>query len=295
MKPAERIYIVPAWPGFLFGAAIFLIFAAGYLLEGFGGPAQVLVISLVVAGILALIETNDNLKGITVSSCRSEPVPAGEEAVLEISVTNSSSRERIGLKVRLRTGWRLDGDALIPMIRPGETQTVRLPIPTSRRGAFRVPAIWVSSSLPAGICFAWKAFPDSGHYHVYPPGRNWRGHPSAGGRDGDAGDAGSEDVAGHRPHHPGEPPSRVDWKVFARSGRLLVKALDGRSGARVILAWEDTAFLEGVENRLEQLSHWVGECVRSRRPFLLRLGGREFTEKNLAACRIALAAHPASA
>jgi uncharacterized protein (DUF58 family) len=290
MKPRERIYIIPTWPGFVFALVVFLVFAAGYFLGGFGGAPQVLVISLLVAGILTMIETNDNLRGVAVTSCHSRPVPAGEDVVLQVALTNFADRERLGLKIRFRDGWKLRVVGSLEVLRVAETITVPVRLPTTRRGAFAVQPLWVTSSLPAGICFAWKSFSDTGTYHVYPRGKSWRIDPPGEGWLEGRGKAGIEEVSGHRPYQPGDALNRMDWRVFGRTGGLVVRTFEGvGGGGRRTFAWVDTAFLESTEDRLEQLSFWVSECVRANRPFALDLGGAIFTERNLTSCHTALA------
>jgi len=249
-------------------------------------------VTLVVAGIVALIRTNGNLRGIEITSCCSDPAPAGDEVVLTIAVTNFSNRERLGFKVRFRDRWSLRGAGEIPFLHAGETRTAEMRLPTSRRGRFAIPAIWVSSNLPMGICFAWKIFRDAGKYHVYPRGRSWRQPATGVGQDGKAAgnrQIGTEDVSGHRAYVPGDLPARMDWKIYARTGHLAVRTFDTNSAGRTSLRWEDTAFLQNEEDRLEQLSFWVSESLRARLPFELHLGRRAFNERNISACRIALA------
>ena len=294
MKTRERIYIIPQWSGMVFAGVVFAIFVFGYFANGFAGLPQTLVISFVVVGIVALIQTNENLRGIEVVSCHSQPVPAGEDAVLEVLLRNASDRERLALKVRVRTGWRLVGDARVEVLRPGAGETVRIRIPTTRRGCYPQPPLWVSSDLPFGLCFAWKVFADRGGYVVYPRpvGQPLAAPAAADGEDGSRAKKGVEDISGHRPYFAGDLLSRLDWRIFARSGKLAVKTFEGNEGLRIRLAWEDTVSLPGTEARLEQLSFWVSECVRNRRAFELHLGSasRHLNESNPAACRIALAA-----
>jgi uncharacterized protein (DUF58 family) len=257
--------------------------------EGFGGSTQILVISLVVAGIVAMIQTNDNVRGIEITACRAEPVAAGEEALLALAVTNVTDRERLGLKVRFREGWKLKGAGEIPVLRGRETRNVELRIPTSRRGAYPIPSVWVSSVSPVGLCFAWKIFPGRGNFYVFPRGRSWKPVPEETGQEGRAAGKGIEDVSGHRAYAAGDLLSRVDWRVFARTEKLAVRTFEGNGKTRALLRWEDTAFLEDREERLEQLSFWISECAVGKRPFDLVLGGAACSERNLAGCRIALA------
>lgn len=284
MDPRERIYIVPTWAGAIFAGTVFLTFAAGYFLQGFGGSPQVLVIALLVAGIVVLIQTNDNLRGICLSAGRASPVPAGTDAVVSVLVRNNGPTGRLGLRVRYRAGWKLSGGVDIPVIEAGGSARVEIRIPTAHRGVFPIPPIWISSNLPAGLCFAWKVLRDVGSYAVYPRGRSWRALP------GDLGAArsGGEEIADSRPFVAGDPVSRVDWKVFARTGTMTVRTFEDPAG-RQALRWEDTAFLESPEDRLEQLSAWVQAAARAGKGFDLHLGGAVLSERNLDACRGALA------
>lgn len=288
MNPGERIYIVPTWAGAVFAAVVFLVFALGYFIGGFGGPPQVLVVSLLVAGIVAMFQTNENLRGISVVSSHSEPVEAGTDAVLTLAVANASGSERLGLRVRWREGWKLNGGAVIPVLRAGETASVTLRVPTNCRGRHPAPEICVSSVLPVGLCFAWKLFPSRGFVHVFPRGRSWR-RPTADVGGGAGRGCEGEDVGGHRAYAPGDMLSRLDWRVFARTGKPVVRTLEGGGAAREILRWEDTSFLADPEDRLAQLSFWVAESALAGRPFDLHLAGAVSSERNLAGCRIALA------
>lgn len=294
MKARERIYIVPHWAGIVLGAAVFAIFGFGYLFHGFGGLPQVLVISLVVAGIAALFQTNENLHGLMLVSCRSRPVPAGGETEFAVTLANLSTHEQTGLQVRTRAGWKLSHGPRIPLLKPGERRTVRLLLPAPRRGRYPNPDIWVASTFPLGLCFAWKNFSGTGNRFVYPQpsGRTLAEVLQGGGGEGiRAVQKGMEDIKDHRPYVAGDPLSRINWKIFAKSSRLVVKTPEGTGGDKIRLRWEDTAFLDDPEARLSQLSLWVSECLADMRPFELQLGALpgHLHERNPDACRIALA------
>lgn len=293
MKTREQIYIVPCWAGIVFAAVVLSLFVIVYIAHGFGGLPQILVISLVVAGIVALIQTNENLRGIVLYSCHSRPVAAGEDAILEVTLANESDRERIGLRVRIRQGWSLKGEGRIPVLKAGGREVVRITIPTTCRGRFPNPSFWVSSTLPAGLCFSWKVLADRGAYYVYPKPA---GQPLAAafpqeGQSGAGARKGNDDVGGHRPYVAGDLLSRMDWKIFAKSGKLVIRTFVEGDGERVLLRWEDTAPLGHAERRLEQLSFWVSECACAMQPFEMQLDSSPglLTDKNLPACRIALA------
>lgn len=285
----ERVFLVFHWSGLIFGLLILVVFGAGFLRRDAAALTQTLGITLIVAGVVALILSNDNLRGIAILSCHAQPVPAGDDCPLEVTVKNFSDRERIGLTVR--TGWRVRprASAWIPLLEPGESAVVRLTLPTLRRGRYRAPRLWVCSVRPVGLCFAWKDFPQTATFCVYPVPH---GRPLGDERAcGQSGKTDRDDVVGHRPYHPGDLLTRLDWRIFARTGGLLVRTLDDGGTERVLLRWVDTQFLGDPERRLEQLSFWVDQCVQEGRAFTLDLGaghGRQDGE-NLVACREALA------
>ena len=227
-------------------------------------------------------------------------MPAGEDSVLEITLRNTSDRERTGLWVREgrsgRDWWRKRQRAAVwvPVLEANESTVVRLRLPTSRRGRFRVPVLWVSSVMPVGLCFAWKVFAESGEYLVYPKPRGrslgevlGAGEEEVGYHEGER----SEDVSGHRPYQPGDILARLDWRIFARTGNLLVRAMEEGGGDEVVLSWKDTEYLHNEESRLEQLSFWVTQCLHDGRRFTLDLGNAHggLNSDNLVACHEALA------
>lgn len=299
-KRRERIYLVPRWSGLVFAFVLLLIFALGFALPYARDYTQALGIALLVAGVVTLIQTNDNLSGITIAALRSTPTAAGEDALLELTLHNDSKNERTALQVRRALRWRTAWfspaplSAFLPVLASGDSAAVRLPLRTTRRGRYPVPDLWVCSVMPVGLCFAWKVFPGEGEYFVYPRPRGLSLDPGAsahGQHSGLSASGGSEDVSGHRPYEAGDPLSRLDWRVYARTGKLAVRTLEeGRSG-EVALRWDDTRFLADPEKRLEQLSCWIDQCVREERPFRLELPDHsgDLHSRNLVGCREALA------
>ena len=290
MAARERVYIVFHWAGLVFGFFVIVVFGAGFAVPSASEVLQTLGITLAVVGIVALIQSNDNLRGVDIVACRAVPVPAGEDVVLEVTLRNTAERERVGLSVR--TGWRVKPRAStwVPVVEAGQTLAVRVALPTKRRGKFAIPQMWMCSLRPVGLCFAWKVFASLGDYYVYPVPRGRPLEVEVAESD-TARDDGSEDVSGHRPYVPGDMLSRMDWRVFARSGKLVVRALEEGRLEEVVLRWSDTRHLADAEPRLEQLSFWIEQCVKERRDFRLDLGaGRaELRSDQLLACREALA------
>lgn len=303
MEKRERIYIIFHWAGLIFAFAVLLIFALGFAFVNARSLTQITGIALVVAGIVTLIQSNDNLRGVEIAGSRAAPVPAGEDTVVELTLRNTSDRERTGLWIRegrSRGDWwrrRPRAAVWVPMLEANESRVVRLRLPTKRRGRFAVPTLWVCSVMPVGLCFAWKVFAECGEYLVYPAPKGrplneifGAGEEELGFREGAISDR-SEDVSGHRQYQPGDILSRLDWRIFARTGNLLVRAMEDGGGDEVALRWKDTEFLPDTESRLEQLSFWMTQCLHDGRKFTLDLGNSrgELNGENIVACQEALA------
>ncbi len=294
----ERIYLVPRWSGLVFAFVILLIFALGFAFPHAREFTQPLGIALLVAGVVILIQTNDNLRQVEITACYSTPSAAGDPVWLEVSLRNDGENERLGLQVRQalnwRTAWRVRQaeSSTLAMLEARQSATIRVALPASRRGRYRIPNLWVCSILPVGLCFAWKVYPGSGDYVIYP---RPRGLPldlatGSGRLPGEGSFGGSEDVSGHRPYQPGDMLSRMDWRVFARTGQAMVRTSEDGSGGEIFLRWDDTQALSDDERRLEQLSYWIDQCIREDRPFRLLLHpGDDLSNRNVAACREALA------
>lgn len=280
-RDRERVYIVPTLPGIGFAFLVFAIFVLGYLQQGFAGDPQTLVIGLIVAGIVFLVETNANVSGVFASVSRVVPTRCGEPAWIEIALTNRSGKTRYDLKVRFRKAWKFEGLAEIPLLEPGETRVVRIAMQTTSRGCFPLPPVWVSSSYPVAMCFAWKIQELAGELPVFPR-ENFQGTRARG-----SFQSGTEDVSGHRPYIPGDSPTRVDWKIYARRGSLSVRTLE--APARDSIHWDDTAFIQDPEGRLAQMSAWLTESVRQHRSFDFTLPGFHFSGKDPVPCRWAMA------
>jgi uncharacterized protein (DUF58 family) len=271
-RDRERIYLIPRWAGLVLGAVVLAVFALGYVSPATRGLTQVLGITLMVASVVVLIQSNENLRGLDIVGCRSLPASAGEDIVLELTLRNRSRSERVGIWVGEGISWRRFWKSnrgprvWVPLIAAEGTRIIRLPIPTSKRGRFPVPTLWISSVLPYGLGFAWKVVASCGTYFVYPCPR---GAPLndevAGGRFfGVKVSQGNADVTGHRKFE---------------------------SGDEVALRWRDTDSLADDETRLEQLSFWISECVRESRGFTLDLGSSDghLHHRNVVACYEALA------
>ncbi|MDR1661942.1 MAG: DUF58 domain-containing protein [Azoarcus sp.] len=151
----------------------------------------------------------------------------------------------------------------------GEGVTLELPLPAPARGRRRIGGLRLASLHPLGLWRAWRALPEMTAL-VYPHPAGERpfadNAPNPAHRQREAGD-----FQGVRAYAPGDPPRRINWRIYARRGELAVNDFDGGAGGRAL--WLDAAACEGdLETRLSQLCQWVAAAERQGREYGLRPG-----------------------
>lgn len=156
-----------------------------------------------------------------------------------------------------------------PVDHAGEAQcSLDLPAPT--RGEHTLDYLRLASSWPLGLWQSQRRLPAM-TVMVYPrpngtsplPGSN----PTRAHRQAASGDF--QDLLSYTP---GDPPRRINWRVFARRDELLVNRFDGDRGGRAL--WLDFADCAGdTEARLSQLANWVLGAEHAGQEYGLRLPG----------------------
>lgn len=290
----DPVYIVPHFSGLAYAAFVVVVFIFGSLSGQSSTAIQTAGICLLVAGIVVLVQSNENLRMVSVESLEDVVAPAGEPSEVPVLLNNRGSEEAIGLRVRFARSLPV---VSLPVAPPSQSTRVSLLLPPAPRGVRTLPKVGISSTQPAGLCFVWKTYPQPARCFSYPKpsgiplasmtGKNPAGegnHP-----------AGGDDVAGHRGYSPGDPVNRIDWAAYARRREAVVRALAAGDGGLVTrLRWEDTDFLHDTGDRLAQLSLWAEECSHAGSSFIVEWPGGELTA-GLTATRRAMAAFPAIA
>jgi uncharacterized protein (DUF58 family) len=251
----------------------------------------VLGVSLVVVGILAMIQTNQNMQSIVVEARPPDPVPEGSLISVPIRLTNHSSSIRYAFFIAFQKQRK--HKQKLSSVRANSESERLISLPPQKRGIFPLPPIFIWSFFPFGLCLAWKKIIPNTHAVVYPKpeGVSLKQHPSAGKHLlAENGTAGADDVTSLRRYQQGDSPTALDWRLFAKRGTLFVKAREGGQGAELELHWNHTNSSEDVETRLRQLSKWCHECLRLGLPFRLILPGiPPVSHRNLRQCFESLA------
>ncbi|MCX8005440.1 MAG: DUF58 domain-containing protein [Burkholderiaceae bacterium] len=303
----KRVYILPTRAGLLFAAAM-LVLLAGSINYGLqlGFALTFLAAGMAVVG---MYHTHRNLARLTVRALRAEPVFAGDTLSFAFVLGNPTAEGRYALNLsfvlptRRRAGGRFRYEAPAPGVWtdvPAASQlTVRLPLPTRRRGRRACPRVRIRTVYPFGLWQAWAYVRPAVETVVYPrPEEDAPPLPAlAGGGERAQGLAASgDDFAGVRPYQDGDPQKMIAWRLAARSDELAVKLFEADAGGELMIDFFATPATMDVELRLSRLARWIVDAEAAQWRYGLRLPRQTIPPGRGAAhrarCLAALALYP---
>lgn len=284
----RRIYVLPTRFGLLFGAMLVMMLLGAL---NFNNNAALLLTFLLSGAVLLSMGRGVRmLDGLRLVAVDAAPVPAGSalSVALRFEAGDSEPRRQIEL-IHGRERWIFDLD--------GGAATVRLTLPTERRGLLPIGRLTLACEYPFGLFRAWSVVHPDVRLLVHPrPEAKSPPLPrgAAGDAEAHASPAGEEWHALREYRH-GDPRRLIAWRASARAERLLVREFATPRAARIEIAWEATAGLPH-EQRISRLARWVLEAARGPADYALRLPGETLGPGrgpvHLARCLRALALLP---
>lgn len=274
----RRIYILPTRPGLGFGALL-LVLLIGSINYGLGLGYALTFLALSCA-LVDMVLTWRNLAYLRLQPLRGPNVFAGQEAVFQLQVRNTSRRARYAILVDV-AGNDAPRHAVDVPAQGGAT--VRMAVPSGARGWLEAPRLTLSTRFPLGLFRAWSYWRPGTRALVYPfPEEGAPPLPSASSSalDG-AGQAGEDDFAGVRPYQPGDPLRRLAWRQIARldpvdGGQLATKHFEGGARTELVLDLATMNPQLDLELRLSRLTRWVLEAESRALPYAFRLGADSY-------------------
>ncbi len=265
-----RVYILPTRSGLVFGLVFFTMLLGALNYSNNMGFALAFLLTAV--AVISIHHCQRNLAGLRLSVRGCAPVFAGEPMECALHVTNPGR----GPRWQIAAGPASERTTAVDL--PGGGSAVlTLRLATNRRGRLRCPEIRVSTRHPLGLFECWALLYPDRELLVYPrpaDSASVRLPPSAADLE-NAGESvrGTDEFVGLRPPLHGESLSRIAWKAWARTGKLLAK--DYRSGAGS--AWLEWNAMPATdpEERLACLTRLVIEARAGGQLFGLRLPGIE--------------------
>jgi uncharacterized protein (DUF58 family) len=237
------------------------------------GAAYLLLFGLTGLGIVSIPHAFSNVRGLTARAEAIKPTFAGQETTLPIEISNGSRTARKGLRVRLPSTTR--SYETIGLLPPGKAARTSLRFLASRRGEHQIDAICLETFYPLGLLRIKRVVDVTQRYLVYPkPDGNSTlpelGSPNRNGRRRELPNEG-DDFAGVRAYVPGESQRHIDWKAVARGQPMMTKQFSDENDSGPLYLDYSSAGAGELEERLSQLSLWILEAERLRRPYGLRL------------------------
>lgn len=270
-----KVYIFPTKSGFLFlvGTAVVILTGATYN----NNLVFLLGFFLFAIFIISMVETHNNLRGLCLEE---SPIPdqmAGSPISVPIRLMNQSNASRQMVEFypadhRLQYGER----RVIEEVKSQSSQVYSFVCAPFSRGVHAVPKVVVSTIFPLGLFRSWMVLRASGRIIVYPhPSGQIPLRPIASDHEAKEelsaiGAQRGNDFREHRRYVSGESFHRLDWKVFARRRRLMIKEFEGTSDQRFSLRYNDVP-QKDVELILSQLSKWLDLAKEKKAPFELIL------------------------
>ena len=257
----RRVFVMPTRHGFMAALAIFGVFAIAVRIQN--NMLLLMAVALFVIFMLSLLWAGQNLRGLRLGVRHDGRIVAGETA--RLSVRLLAARPVFDIRLDTGGGGR----------RAGEGDQQVLAFSPEHRGRHPLPLVRIETCFPFGLARAWAWIspaevlvapkPDHGAALMHLTG-DARGIAAAGQDEGGADTL--DDWT------PGTPESRVSWKRYAATDRLLAKTGDAAGGSVLTISYDSVAHL-GHERALSAMSAAVLCAARAGRPFHFRLNGTE--------------------
>lgn len=248
---AKNIYILPSGFGWAYGVLLlsFLSGAINYQIS----TIFLMTFLLAVVGLVSAWEAHANIKALSIKFISIEDTQQGKPAQLALLI-QSQQKIRFGLEFQIGKQAKIRLEKI-----PPQGVQIILPIQTSSRGYFPLPAIIISSQFPFGIFCVWSYACFDAHYYVYPqpvdPGfwptpisqENHRNRESPG-----------EDELYDlkQVEDPWAQPNRIAWKIAAKDRGWYLKTMSSTKGDYWLFRLHDLT-IGDLETKLEHMSYWL--------------------------------------
>ena len=174
---------------------------------------------------------------------------SGDDLVITFRVTNDSQIPGLQVTLPNATGDLGARDETIEFASLGSLQqrAARSTPQPARRGVHHLPALWAQAEDPLGLAHTRRRLGEPLDLTVYPKLADLRscalfadlGMRRGLGRRGIV--RGGSEFRGIRPHNPGEPLSRIDWKSTAKTGNLMLREMDDPASGDLTVLLDATA------------------------------------------------------
>jgi len=257
----RRVFVLPTRHGLMVSIAILGVFAIAVRIQN--NMLLLMAIALFVIFVLSLLWAGENLRGLGLRAMHSGQIVAGETVMFALEMSGPKTAYDIYLDT---------GSGEVPT---DFTNRHALAFSPTSRGLHPLPLVRLSTMFPFGLTRAWAWIspqnvlvapkPDYAAARALLSGIANRGQDE--GNDSDGADSLQDWVEG-------TPETRISWKQYAATDRLMEKTGDRSGGDVLDISYELVAHL-GHEQALSALSAAVLRAARAGRSFHFRMHGME--------------------
>lgn len=260
----HRVFILPTTQGLVYGLMLIVMLLGAINYNN--SMAYMLCFLLTSLGLVCMLHTYSNLRGLILSSKRPKEIFNGQAALFPIQFDNRLGLEKFSINIERRENVRSffkkrkETEQVTIGITAAKQQTNYYPIQSKHRGILTSDGLKVSTNFPLGLFVAWSYFKPEYECLVYPAPQGQEQLPEYSVNDDDAdygSQSGADDFSGFRKYKPGDPVHSIAWKAFAREQGLLVKQFSGKGSRTLILSWDSVSHINDIELRLSQLCYWI--------------------------------------
>lgn len=247
----RRIFILPTDRGLGFVILLALLLLIAFVYNN--NLAYLLAFLLASIFFINILHSYRSLSGLVLRSGQSKPVFVGQAAGFNIHIDNSTSKDRLQLKINL-----LQATETISLSAHSQTQ-ITLHSATYKRGWQEAGTLTISSTYPLGLFRAWSPLRFNLNVLVYPkPATAEIPFPESPASQSEQGatSKGNDDFFGLQSYQPGDAIKHIHWKSYAKGLGVFSKQYDGESSAQIWLDYIQTPG-HGIEERLSQLCRWL--------------------------------------
>ena len=265
----RRVFVLPTRHGFMVALAILGVFAIAVRIQN--NMLLLMAVALFVLFMLSLLWAGQNLQGLRLAASSDGTLVAGEASVLGVRL---ETRKPV-FDIRIDAG-----EGARPVAASTHAPDHMLTFTPSARGRQHLPLVRLETRFPFGLARAWAWIspaevlvapqPDFATARLLIAPNATRGLASGSEEDG---------ADSLQDWTPGTPESRISWKRYAATDRLMEKTGDASGGAVLVISYETVAHL-GHERALSAMCGAVLRASRAGRPFHFQLGAMQLRHVN---------------
>ena len=265
----RRVFVLPKRHGFMVGFSSLGVFAIALRIQN--NMLLLISLALFILFMLSLIWSGRNIAGITLSLPSGQRLIAGQSGPVDIILRADTPRHMVTAKLPKgleRIKFR-HGVARLTIVAKLDD-----------RGRMALPPIMIESDFPFGLarCWAWVT---PGEILVAPEPVNGyerfidqRGRMI--GQDSDEDNSGADSLA---EWVNGTPQTRIHWKRFAATGRLLIKQGEAAAADRITIDYARMRHL-GHERALGTMCAAVLAAQQQQKSFVMVLPSHQVVSEN---------------